>query len=183
MKLVIGVTGASGMLYSKKLLEFCKDKFEVHLIISKPAEIILKHELNLTKQYFQDLVYKYYSADDISAPIASSAFKADAYIVIPCSNKTLACIANGIALNLIMRACEVALKENRKLILVNRETPLSLINLENMVKLKHAGAIILPAMPGFYHKPKNLDDIANFIVGKVLDQLGVSHNFISYKPD
>ncbi len=182
MKLVIGVTGASGMIYCKKLIEFCKDKFEVHLIVSKPAELILKQELNLTKQYFQEVVYKYYSADDVAAPIASSSFKADAYIVIPCSSKTLACIANGISLNLIMRACEVALKENRKLIIVNRETPLSLIALENMIKLKKAGAIILPAMPGFYHMPKNLDDLANFIVGKVLDQLGIPHNFINYKP-
>ena len=183
MKLVIGITGASGMIYAKNLIEYCVDKFEVHLIITKPAEIILKHELNLTKSYFQDLVYKLYSPDDIAAPIASSAYKIDAYIVIPCSNKTLGCVANGIALNLVMRACDVALKENRKLIIVNRETPLSLINLENMVKLKKAGAIILPAMPGFYHMPNNLEDIANFIVGKVLDQLGVSHDFIAYQPD
>ena len=182
MKLVVAITGASGMIYAKNLLQYFKDKFEVHLIITKPAEIILKQELDINKDYFRDLVNKFYSPDDIKASLASSSFKADAYIVVPCSNKTLACIANGISLNLITRACEVALKENRKLIIVNRETPLSLIALENMVKLKRAGAIILPAMPGFYHSPKNLDDIANFIVGRILDQLGVSHNFVKYEP-
>ncbi|MFX1451057.1 MAG: UbiX family flavin prenyltransferase [Promethearchaeota archaeon] len=180
MKLVIAITGASGMIYARNLLHYCKDKFEVHLIISKAAEIILQQELKLNKNYFLEYAKKIYSPDDISAPLASSSFKADAYIVVPCSNKTLACIANGISLNLITRACEVALKENRKLIIVNRETPLSLIALKNLVKLKKAGATILPAMPGFYHSPKNFDDIANFIVGKILDQLNVSHNFIKY---
>ncbi len=182
MKLVIAITGASGMIYARNLLHYCKDKFEVHLIISKPAEIILEQELKIKKEYFRDYAKKIYSPDDIKAPLASSSFKANAYIVVPCSNKTLACIANGISLNLITRTCEVALKEDRKLIIVNRETPLSLIALENMVKLKRAGAIILPAMPGFYHSPKNLDDIANFIVGRILDQLDLSHNFVKYEP-
>lgn len=183
MRLVIAITGASGMIYAKNLLEFCKNEHEIHLIISDAAEIIIQQELKIEKPYFQNLVYRIYSSNDISAPLASSSFKADAYIVVPCSNKTLACIANGISLNLITRVCEVALKENKKLIIVNRETPLSLIALENMVKLKKAGAIILPAMPGFYHSPKNIDDIANFIVGKILDQLNIDHNFITYEPD
>lgn len=183
MKLVIAITGASGVIYAKNLIDFCKDKFEVHLVVSKPAEIILKQELKIDITYFKDKVYKSYSPDDISAPLASSSLKADAYIIVPCSIKTLGCIANGISLNLITRACEVALKENRKLIVVIRETPLSQIALKNMLRLKQAGAIILPAMPGFYHSPKNLDDIANFIVGKILDQIDVKHNFIKYIPE
>ncbi|MHA1376829.1 MAG: UbiX family flavin prenyltransferase [Candidatus Helarchaeota archaeon] len=182
MKLVIAITGASGAIYAKNLLDFLKDKTEVHLIISKPAEIILKQELNLIKEYFTDKIKKLYAPDDIGSLPASSSFNADAYIVVPCSLKTLGCIANGISINLITRSCEVALKENRKLIIVLRETPLSLISLENMVKLKRAGAIILPAMPGFYHKPKTIDDLANFIVGKICDQLKITHNFIKYEP-
>ncbi len=183
MKLVVAITGASGMIYAKKFLEYCKDKFEIHLIISNAAKIILEQELNIKKGYFRDLGYIVYSPENISAPLASSSFKVDAYIVLPCSTKTLGCIANGISLNLITRTCEVALKENRKLIIVNRETPLSLITLENMVKLKRAGAVILPAMPGFYHMPKNMDDIANFIVGKILDQLNIEHDLIKYESD
>ena len=183
MKLVIAITGASGMIYAKNLLEYCKKEFEIHLIVTKPAEIVLKQELGINKNYFLDFIHKIYAPDDIAAPVASSSFKADAYIVVPCSNKTLGCVANGISSNLVTRACEVALKENRKLVIVNRETPLSLIALQNMVKLKSAGAIILPAMPGFYHTPKNIDDIANFIVGKILDQLNIAHNLIKYKPD
>ncbi|MHA1299909.1 MAG: UbiX family flavin prenyltransferase [Candidatus Helarchaeota archaeon] len=182
MKLVIAITGASGAIYAKNLIDYVKEKVEIHLVISKPAEIILKQELNITKDYFTDKIKKLYTPDDIGALTASSSFKADAYIVVPCSLKTLGCIANGISLNLITRTCEVALKENRKLIIVIRETPLSLIALENMLKLKKAGAIILPAMPGFYHSPQTIDDVANFIVGKILDQLGVEHEFIRYEP-
>ncbi len=181
MKIIFCITGASGVIYAKKCLEYLKGLTEIHLIISDAAKIVIKKELNEEIDDFMTLANKLYDNNQIDAQIASSSFDFDATVVIPCSMKTLAMISSGIASNLIGRVCDVALKEGRKLILMPRETPLNLIHLENMLKVRKAGGIILPAMPGFYHKPKELSDVVNFMVGKIAQQLGLKQSFIKYE--
>lgn len=181
MRIIFCITGASGAIYAKACLEYLKKEAEIHLIISDAAKIVIEKELNQDLDAFYKLAKVTYDFNDIQAPIASSSFYFDAVLVIPCSMKTLGMIASGISSNLIVRACDVALKEGRKLVLMPRETPLSLIHLENMAKVKRAGGTILPAAPGFYHDPKNLSDIVNFMVGKVCQQLGLPQSFIKYE--
>ncbi len=177
MRLIIAVTGASGVIYSKRLLEVLKEKnVEVHLIISNASEKLLYHELETTKDELEKLATKAYAEDDFYAPLASGSFLADGMIIIPCSSKTVAGIAQGYSENLILRAADVTLKEHRKLILVPRETPLNAIHLRNQLELAMQGVVILPAMPAFYHKPKKIDDLVDFIVGKVLDSVGIRNN-------
>lgn len=177
MKTIVGITGASGIIYGIRLLEVLKDKkIETYLILSKNAEAIAQHEMEVARNRIEALADQAYSPDALTAPIASGSFPADAVVVVPCSMKTLASIANGYADNLLCRAADCALKEGRKLILVIRETPLNIIHLKNLVKAAEAGAIILPAMPAFYHKPKSVNDLVNFVVGKILDNLIVKHN-------
>jgi 4-hydroxy-3-polyprenylbenzoate decarboxylase len=176
LKLVVAITGASGVIYGKRLLEVLKEKnVETHLIISRIATKLIEYELGTKLENVEKLAAHAYSADDLFAPVASGSFKTDGMVIIPCSMKTMAGIANGYSDNLILRAAEVALKEKRKLILVPRETPLSSIHINNMLKLSRLGAIIVPAMPAYYHKPKDIDDLVDFIVGKVLDLLGIEH--------
>ena len=177
MRLIVAITGASGVVYGKRLLEVLQNKkIETHLIISKAAEKIIEHELGTAKKDIEKLATHAYSVDDLTAPIASGSFKTDAMIIIPCSMKTLAGIAHGYAENLILRVADVMLKEKRKLILVPRETPLNTVHIGNMLKLaRQEGVIIAPAMPAFYHKPANLSAIVDFIVGKVLDLLDIEH--------
>jgi 4-hydroxy-3-polyprenylbenzoate decarboxylase len=117
-----------------------------------------------------------YGDDNLAAPISSGSFKTDGMAIVPCSMKTLASIANGFDDSLISRAAGVCIKEGRKLVVVPRETPLSAIHLENMAKLSGTGAVILPAMPGFYHRPKSIDELVSHVVGKVLDQFGIEHS-------
>jgi len=150
-------------------------KIETHLIISKAAEKIIEHELEDTKKDIKKLASHVYPVDDLTAPIASGSFKTDAMIIIPCSMKTLAGIAHGYAENLILRTADVVLKEKRKLILVPRETPLNIIHLGNMLELAKQGVTIVPAMPAYYHKPKKISDIVDYVVGKVLDCLEIEH--------
>jgi len=176
LKLIVAITGASGVIYGKRLLEVLKEKdVETHLIISRTATKLIEYELGTKPENMEKLAAHTYSADDLFAPVASGSFKTDGMVIIPCSMKTMAGIANGYSDNLILRAAEVALKEKRKLILVPRETPLSSIHINNMLKLSRLGAIIVPAMPAYYHKPKHIDDLVDFIVGKVLDLLGIEH--------
>lgn len=177
MKIIVGITGASGIIYGVRLLEVLKNKkIETYLILSKSAETIAQHEMKMTRKQIEALADQAYSPDDFTATIASGSFPVDAVAVVPCSMKTLASIANGYANNLLCRAADCALKEGRKLILVIRETPLNVIHLKNLVKAAEGGAIILPAMPAFYHKPKSVNDLVNFVVGKILDRLVVKHN-------
>lgn len=177
LELIVALTGASGAIYGIQLLKTLKKlKTKTHLIISASAKIIIKHELNLDIKEIEKLADFTYDPQDFTAPIASGSYRSDGMIIVPCSMKTLSAIANGYAENLIVRAAECMLKEKKPLILVPRETPLSLVHLRNMVKVAEAGAIIIPAMPGFYHKPKTIEDLANFIVGKILDILGIQHN-------
>jgi 4-hydroxy-3-polyprenylbenzoate decarboxylase len=176
MKLIVAITGASGVIYGKRLLEVLRTKkVETHLVISKAAEKIIKHELGTTKEPLEKLATHVYEVDDWSSPIVSGSFKTDGMIIVPCSMKTLSGIAIGFAENAILRAADVALKEKRKLILVPRETPLNTIHLRNMLALAKQGALIVPAMPAYYHEPKNIEALVDFVVGKVLDLLDIEH--------
>lgn len=179
MRLVMAITGASGVIYGKRLLEVLRSKnVEIHLIISKAAEKVIEHELDTSKSELKRLANYIYDMDDWSAPIVSGSFKTDGMVIIPCSMKTLAGIAHGYSDNIILRAADVTLKEKQKLIIVPRETPLSAIHLRNMLDLAEQGGIIVPAMPAYYHEPKGIDDLVDFVVGKVLDLLGIKHTLI-----
>lgn len=176
-KLVIGMSGASGIIYGVRLLQVLRElNVETHVVLTNSALRVAKIEHDLSKEDIIKLADKYYDIDDMTAPIASGSFIHDGMVIIPCSMKTLAGLAHGYTDNLLLRAADVTLKERRKLILVPRETPLSAIHIKNLLTLAEAGAIILPAMPAFYHKPKTIDDLINHIVGRVLDQLGIAHN-------
>jgi len=174
--LIVAITGASGVVYGKRLLKVLREKnVETHLIISKAAEKVIEHELEMTRNDMEKLANHAYDVDDLSAPVVSGSFKTDGMIIIPCSMKTLAGIAHGYSDNLVLRAADVTLKEKRRLILVPRETPLNAIHLRNMLGLAEQGVVIVPAMPAYYHKPRDVDDLVDFVVGKVLDLLGIEH--------
>lgn len=176
MKLLVGISGSSGVAYGVRLLEVLRTlKIETHLIISKWAEECIKIETDKKPSYVKSLAKHVYSNDDLAAKPSSGSFKIDGMVVIPCSMKTLASIANGYEDTLIARSASVMLKESRKLVLVPRETPLTAIHLSNMLRLARMGTIILPAMPGFYHRPKSIDELLNHISGKILDQFGIEH--------
>jgi 4-hydroxy-3-polyprenylbenzoate decarboxylase len=176
MRVVVGITGASGVQYAYRLLEFLRGDAE--LIISKDAEKVIEAETNWAVEDFRGLAGTAYDNDDFHAPVASGSHLFDAMVVVPCSMNTLAKVALGMADNLITRAATVALKEGRKLILVPRETPLHSLHLEHMLKASSLGAVILPAMPGFYHRPRRLEDLVDFVVGRILDHLGVEHDLV-----
>jgi len=177
VKLTIAITGASGVIYGKRLLEVLRNKnVDTHLVISQAAERIIAHELGITKKSLENLANHVYEVNDWSSPLVSGSFKTDAMVIAPCSMKTLAGIANGFAENVILRAADVTLKEKRKLILVPRETPLNSIHLRNMLDLAKQGAIIVPAMPAYYHKPKSIEALVDFVVGRILDLLEIEHN-------
>lgn len=169
MKVVVALTGASGAAYGAKLLRVLRDQgVETQCIVSRAAKLITKHEEVETPKGC-------YGEDDIEAPLSSGSYRFNAMVIAPCSMKTLAAIANGYASNLITRCADVAIKEGRKLIIVPRETPLSSLHLENMLKLARIGVVILPAMPAFYPKPEKLEDVVDFVVGKILDSLGIEN--------
>jgi len=176
MRVVVGITGASGVILGQRLVEeLAKGGHEVHLVVSHGAEEVAKHEESLSFSKIKKLAKKTYDEHNLAAPISSSSYKIDAMAVIPCSMKTLSGIANAYADNLITRAAENCLKMKWKLIVVPRDTPLSFPSIENMKKLKQAGAIILPPNVAYYPKPKTIQDITNFVVGKTLDALGIRH--------
>ena len=177
MKIIIGITGASGIIYAKRLLEiFLEKNIETHLIVSKEAEPIITHELFSSKKNIEKLASFFYENNDLTSPLSSGSFITDCMVIVPCSAKTLAGIAHGYSDNLILRSAEVSIKQGKKLILVPRETPLSPIQLQNMLDLARIGVVILPAMPAFYHHPLKIDQIIDFIVGKILDSIGIEHN-------
>ncbi len=179
MDVIVGVSGASGAILAKRLLvELGKAGVTTHLVISDGADMIIEHELageDLT-QYADHS----YGSMDFYAKISSGSFKTDGMVVVPCSMKTVGAIANGISHNLLVRAAEVCLKQERKIILVPREAPLSLIDLENLTKAKKAGCSVIPPVLAFYPKPKTVDDTINFVVGKILDSLGIDNKLYNH---
>ena len=177
MRIIIGITGASGSVYALKLIDVLrKQRCEVHAVVSNSGWEVLDYEMNITREVLRQKVDVLHEVHKIGASIASGSFKIDAMIVVPCSMKTLACIANGISDNLLTRAADVTLKEGRSLIIVPRETPINAIHLENMLKLAKLGVKILPACPAFYHKPDTIEDLVDMLVGKICDLISVEHD-------
>jgi 4-hydroxy-3-polyprenylbenzoate decarboxylase len=192
-RITLALTGASGMAYGLRLLECLLDAgCDVYLLYSQAAQIVARQELDLALASSPDETQALFDAlhagkpgrlkvlgrDNWFAPVASGSHPADAMAICPCTTGTLAAIAQGMSDNLIERAADVMLKEGRPLILVPRETPFSLIHLENMTRLARAGAIILPANPGFYHRPQSVAQVVDFIVARILDRLGVAHDLL-----
>lgn len=173
---VVALTGASGMIYARELLAYfasCPD-LELHAVISGAGEQVLNLELELTPRDLAPAAI-WHRVDDFTSPLASGSFRARAMVVAPCSMGSLGAIAQGVGRNLIHRAGEVFLKERRPLILVVRETPLSLIHVRNLARAAEAGATIFPACPGFYHRPQDLTELARQFAGRILDHLGLPH--------
>jgi len=189
-QIIVGVTGASGALYAGRLLYgLLGGGHTVHLVLSKYGRYLLVEELGfepgkesvlefLARLYGEQVEngeLREYGVGDIACTIASGSVPIDGMVVVPCSMKTMAGIANGLASNLIERAADVSLKERRPLIVVPRETPLNLIQLRNMTTIAEAGAIVLPAMPAFYQKPESFDDLGDFLAGRICDLLGIDN--------
>jgi len=176
-RIVVGISGASGVILGIRLLEELKKlKIETHLVLTETAEKIIKTETKYDVKYVKKLADFFYENDDFFAKISSGSFKTLGMVIIPCSMKTLAGIANGYADNLLLRSADVCLKERRKLVLVVRETPLSLIHIENMEKVSRTGGIIMPANLSFYSRPKNIDDMINHLIGKILDLFEIDND-------
>lgn len=191
--ITVALTGASGMPYGIRLLEILLQQgHQVYLLYSQAAQIVAQQEMALTlsprpreteiylNNHFnvEPGLLKVFGREEWFAPVASGSNPADAMVICPCTMGTLSAVAAGLGQKLIERAADVMLKEQRKLILVARETPFSAIHLENMLKLARCGAVILPANPGFYHQPESIQDIIDFIVARILDQLNISHTLI-----
>ncbi len=170
-RIIVAITGASGAIYGKKVLEKLKlfDDIQSHLIISKAAAITIDLELKCSIKEIESLADITHKSNDIAACISSGSYRTEGMIIAPCSMKTLAEIATGVSSNLISRAADVVLKEKNKLVLLTRETPLNAIHLENMLRLDRAGAYICPPVPAFYNNPETIDDIVNHTVGRILD--------------
>ncbi len=177
MKIIVGISGATGAIYGIRLLEALKNAdVETHLIISEWAETTIKLETDHDLEYVKNLAAYTYSNSNQAALLSSGSFITDGMIVAPCSMKSVASIRHGLADNLLTRAADVILKEKRKLILIPRESPLNQIHLENMLALAKMGVSISPPMPAFYNKPSTVDDIVNHTITRILDQLGIENN-------
>jgi len=176
-RILLAVTGASGPQYAMALARALSGRpdIELHLILSEAAKKVMALEADFGPEDMLKLAHTSYSEKDIAAGPASGSWRHAGMIVCPCSMATLGAIAHGLGTNLIHRAADVALKERGRLILVTRETPLNLIHIKNMLAAKEAGADIVPASPGFYHKPKTIDDLVNHLAGRILDQLGIDN--------
>lgn len=175
--IVVAITGASGVIYGVRLLEVLKEMGkETALVVTEPARIILKYEMGMDEDQLRNLCHKFYEPGDLTSAINSGSCRFESMIIVPCTMKTISAISTGFASNAVTRAADVALKERRNLLLVPRETPLRSVHLENMLRISREGAIILPAMPAFYHQPQNMDDLVDFLVGKILDVLHIDHN-------
>jgi len=180
-RFIIAITGASGTVYGLRLIEELFKNSELIVILSESAIHVMKTETEIKsfdefEKKFSYKNIKIFHENEISAPSASGSYRTDGMFIVPCSMKTLSAIAHGYANNLITRAADVTIKEGRPLVISPREMPLSVIHLENMLKLAKIGVIIVPPQPAFYHKPEKIDDIVNFVVGKILDCMGVENN-------
>lgn len=174
MRLIIGITGATGTIYGVRLLERLRELgVETHLVISRWGVRTLLHETPYTREQVEALATVAYAPGDMGASISSGSFLTDGMIIAPCSAKSLAAVAHGFGENLIHRAADVVLKEQRKLVLAVREAPLSSIHLENMLTLARMGALVMPPLPAFYNHPRTVDDIVDYSVARMLDQFGL----------
>ncbi|MDO6355042.1 UbiX family flavin prenyltransferase [Caloramator sp. CAR-1] len=180
MRLIVGISGGSCAIYGVGLLKVLKElNIETHLVVSSMGEYVLEHECGYKLEDVRKLASYSYDNKDLGAAIASGSFKTDGMVIVPCSMKTLSAVANGYSESLLTRAADVCIKEGRKLILVPRETPLSPIHLENMLKLSRIGVKIMPASPAFYNNPKSISDLVAFMVGRILDQLDIEHSLFT----
>lgn len=180
-RLIVAITGASGAIYGVRTLEALRamDEIEIHLVISPSAARTLREETDFSMEHVQRLAHVVHNHKDIGASIASGSFRTDGMIVAPCSVKTLSGIAHCYAEDLVVRAADVCLKERRRLVLLFRETPLHLGHIELMDQATRMGAIIMPPIPSFYHRPRTIDDIVNQCVGRMLDLFELSNDLVS----
>lgn len=174
-RLIIAITGASGAIYGVRLLQTLQliDGIETHLLVTEAGVLNLQHELDLTRPEVEHLANVVHDIRNVGASIASGSFRSEGMVVAPCSMKTLASIAHGIADNLVTRAADVVLKERRRLVLMVRETPFSLIHLRNMTAVTEAGGIIFPPLPALYHRPQTIIEMVDHTVARVLDLFGL----------
>jgi 4-hydroxy-3-polyprenylbenzoate decarboxylase len=177
-RLIVGITGATGAIFGIRLLEALKAaSVESHLIVSKWAQQTIEHETGFGMKQVRELADVFHEQGDMGASISSGSFITEGMAIAPCSVRTLAAIAHGTGDNLVHRAADVILKERRKLVLLVRETPLSEVHLENMLKLARMGVTVMPPMPAFYTHPQSLDDMVDHVVARLLDQLGIEARF------
>jgi 4-hydroxy-3-polyprenylbenzoate decarboxylase len=175
--IVVGITGASGVIYGVRILEvLSKLGMETHFIITQAGLKNLEIETTYNKAELESMASHVYDEEDLSAPLASGSFKVDGMVVAPCSIKTLSAIANSYSHNLLVRAADVMLKERRRLVLLVRETPFHEGHLELMIKVTRMGGIVMPPIPAFYHHPKTIEDLINQTIGKVLDLFSIDAN-------
>lgn len=177
MKIALGISGASGAVYAKRLIEYLNNKHELFVTISKTAKLIFKEEVGIEfDSFIKTKNANLFDNGDFYTPISSGSFRLDACVIVPCSMKTLSAVANGYSDSLITRCSDIAIKQRGKLIIVPRETPLSSIHLENMLKLSRLNVSIVIPSPAFYNKPATLQDAIDFVVGKIADELGIENN-------
>lgn len=183
MRILLGITGASGSIYAVRLIKHLREGgHEVHLIVTRSGERVMAHECPKEAARIEAWVHRRYDVEDMGAAVASGSFAMEAMAIVPCSMKTVACIANGISDNLLTRAADVTLKEGRPLLLVPRETPMSAIHLENLLRLARAGVRILPACPAFYHRPETIEELTDMMTGKILDALHIDNHLFARWP-
>ena len=181
MLLIVGITGASGVIYGIRLLEMLSNnkEIETHLIISEAGERNIQYETDWRLEDVKKLADFCYKVNDIQAKLASGSFRRDGMVIAPCSMKTLSALANSYADNLLTRSADVTLKERAKLVLLTRETPLHLGHLRNMQRVTEMGAIVFPPVPAFYHNPKTIQEIVDHTIGRIFDIFGIEHNLFS----
>ena len=183
-RIVVAITGATGSIYARRLVDIlCNLDIKVHLVLSKHAMVVVSHELEPLSfkadaplehevlRYFHGETIQFHHYEEFTAPIASGSYRTDGMVICPCTAGTLGRIANGVTTNLLDRAADVTLKERRRLIVVLRETPYSEVMIENMLKLTRAGGVILPASPSFYHRPRDIKELVDSVIARVLDHL------------
>jgi flavin prenyltransferase len=176
-RLIVAITGATGAVYGVRLLQVLRElpNFETHLLVSDAGVLNLHQELDMDRKAVEALAHTVHNIRDVGASIASGSFQTAGMVVAPCSMKTLAAIAHGFSDNLITRSADVVLKERRRLILMVRETPFNLTHLRNMTAVTEMGGIIFPPLPSFYHRPKNIAEMVDHTIGRVLDLLAIDH--------
>jgi len=186
---IVAITGASGSIYGIRLTDvLLKLGYGVHMCISVTAFSIIKNETGIDwsgaesqliqekiRSYFSSENINFYDESDLSAPISSGSFRTSGMFIVPCSMKTMSAVSHGYAINLIERAADVTLKEGRRLLISPREMPFNTIHIENMLRLSKMGVIVAPPVPAFYHNPKGINDIVDFVVGKILDSMGIEN--------